>query len=127
MKFSNIHTEAGYLIAVAGKAEQEVGVRSEDGEGPIWQALVRTNRTNLHRANVDDRRVYESVRPGHDHLVWLVEDEPGHVIEHRSTDCDLAGYPERIAEVTAAFESVTQHYTDGSDATVDFATYEVGS
>lgn len=124
MKYDNTPTEVAYQIAAHGKAEQEVGLRSEQEAGSMWQALVRLNRTNLIRAGLgDDRRLWAAIRPGHDALVWLVEDEAGHVICHRAVDCDAPGFRERIAEMTHEFETLTAFYHEGVAESVDYGEY----
>lgn len=121
MKFSNQQTEAAYRIAAAGLVEVQVGDRSEtDPNGSMWQALVRCNRTNLMRANADDLTLFKAIKPGHDTLMWLVEDEPEHIIVHKSVDCDADGYRERIDGLTASFHEVTAFYTEDTDDEVDF-------
>jgi len=113
MKYSDKPTEVADLIAVAGRAEKIVGVRSTDGTGPMWQALVRCNRTNLILAGLaDNRLLWAAVKPGHDTLVWLVEDEPGHVVAHRTEDADAKGYKERLAEMTDEFDTLNAYYTE---------------
>lgn len=125
MKFTNSHTAAAYAIASAGLALTEVGMRSTEGAGPMWQGLVRANRTNLIRAGIEGE-LYKAIKPGHDRLVWLIEDEPGHVIEHKSTDCDTDGHAERIAELTDSFITVTAHYLSDDGEPVNYDDYDEG-
>lgn len=120
MKYGDIGAEIAYLLAANGRAVIEVGSRSEVKPGSMWQALVRVNRANLVLAGLsDDRRIYGSIRPGYDTLIWVIEDQPGHIIAHRKTDCDSAGYVERIKQVGESFSQVTAWYTAPSED-VDF-------
>lgn len=109
MKFGEPKAEAGYHLAVAGKVRTEVGVRSDTGEvGPMWQALVNVGRSNLIRVGSFD--IATKLKPGYEYLCWLVEDEEGHLIVHKSVDVDADGHAEKIAALDAEFEAVVQHY-----------------
>lgn len=117
MKFTNKQVEAAWVLAVEhNRPTHEVGVPSTTGRGPTYQALVRLNRTALLITGEDDYLGY--VKGGHDTLVWLVEDEVGHVIAHKSTDCDVEGFAERIEQMIAEFGEVTRYYLDESP--IDF-------
>lgn len=121
MQFSDATTEVAFEIAQAGKVEQQVGVLSTDGIGTMWQALVRANRTNLVLTGLSDQpRLWKMIPNGRDLLVWLVEDQPGHLINHQATDCDGKDHAARMQAMVDSFAKVTAFY--GTD--VDFGEYE---
>jgi hypothetical protein len=66
------------------------------------------------RANADHIHLWKAIKPGHDTLMWLVEDEPEHVITHRSVDCDADGYRERINGLTDSFRTLTAFYAEAT-------------
>jgi hypothetical protein len=111
MRYADDKTEAAFVLAHEhGRAVTEVGTLSLDGDGMIWQALVALNRTAMLVTNEYDN-YSRAVKPGHDYLVWLVEDEPGHVITHKMIDVDRS--PDAIEPLMTEFEAITTHYTEG--------------
>lgn len=108
MKFSEPKAEAGYLLAVAGRAGAEVGTRSEVGVGPTWQALVRVGRSKLLQIGTFD--VAKQMKPGYEWLCWLIEDEDGHVIVHQTMDVDRKDFAEHAEQMRVEFKSATDYY-----------------
>lgn len=117
MKYADPQTEAAFVLAREhDTAIATVGTLSLDGNGMIWQALTPLNRmTMLVHDEYDNYS--KVVKPGHDYLVWLVEDETGHVITHKMLDVDR--YPEQVGALIAEFEAITQHYSQGEEVMTD--------
>jgi hypothetical protein len=106
MQYADGMTEAAFVLAHEhGRTIQTVGTLSLDGDGPMWQALVALNRTALLVTNEYDN-YSRVVKPGHDYVMWLVEDQAGHVITHKVTDVDRHD----VAVTVAEFEAITLHY-----------------
>jgi len=119
MQYDSKIAEAAHCLALAGLADQTVGRLVDDGQdyafGPQWQALVRVARHRLYRCTATDKmltwsdRLSKHLRPGHEALVWVVE-ENGVMITHDAVDMDSKGHAEKVVSMKESFAEVTQHY-----------------
>ena len=105
MKYGTPLAEAAYLLSI-DHAEAKVGESSEYGVGRMYQALVVVSRGHLIRADLD--YAMNAIRPGREYLVWIVEDEEGHITEHKSADVDSA--IKTAKDMREQFAGVTAHY-----------------
>lgn len=124
MKYDNRLSEAAHCLVEAGKAEQTIGVLSEDGVGPQWQALVLVARYHLMRVGGEhldwSGDVARHVQPGHEYLMWLVEEEDGRIITRMATDVDRKDHEANMAVIRDGFAAAIQNYGEPIDLAAEW-------
>jgi hypothetical protein len=110
MKYGTPLAEAAYLLSL-DHAEASVGESSEVTVGRMYQALVVVSRGHLIRADLD--YAMRAVPAGREYLVWIIEDEEGHITEHKRADVDSA--IKTAKSMREDFAGVTAHYAKPID------------